>query len=302
MFAAFDVNFNEELKSIWKTNKKTYQNAYLDKTSIKREKVQRKFLDNIKGDKINGEMVKSIWFPRQDNVDVFLSHSHEDIEDVRAFAGWLQEELELNVFIDADLWGDINKLEETLRPLLNKEVCTYKTKKIYDYGNSRKMFQHTNTMLSVALQQMIDESEALFFLNTDKSIQVHEENSMNGTYSPWIYTEIACSRIVRRKPLICYRDENKYVYNKSSKGTFYDILNEEYIPFRVVYPLNLEHMIKLAPRDFYYLSERKDQFSIKLLTTLDVLYEKKYKHGWDEFEDHLLLKKELIQNIRNMYE
>ena len=300
MFAAFDVNFNDDFKAFWKTKRSKYQNAYLEKTFDMREQIQNKITNAIKGDKIDGNTVQNTWFPKVKNMDVFLSHSHEDIADVRAFAGWLQEILGLNVFIDADLWGDIKKLEKGLRPLLNKEISISANDRIYDYDNSRKMFQHTNTMLSVALQQMIDESEALFFLNTDKSIKIHEENLMNTTYSPWIYSEVACSRIIRRKPLICYRDETKY-YKTQKQKIECESLNEEYILFSVVYQLDLEHMIKLNKSDFNSIIFEDSPRQIGKPCNLDTLYRKKYKKGWDEFENHLLLKTNQINSLRNAY-
>lgn len=301
MFAAFDVNFDNDFKALWKTKRSKYQNAYLEKTFDMREQIQSKITNAIKGNKIDGNTVQNTWFPKVKNMDVFLSHSHEDIADVRAFAGWLQEMLGLNVFIDTDLWGDIKKLEKKLRPLLNKELSISDNKRIYDYDNSRKMFQHTNTMLSVALQQMIDESEALFFLNTDKSIKVHEENLMNATYSPWIYSEVACSRIIRRKPLICYRDETKYYKNQKTKSKLCESLNEEYILFSVVYQLDLEHMIKLNKSDFSSIIFEDSPRKIGKPCNLDTLYKKKYKKGWNEFENHLLLKINQINSLRNVY-
>ena len=52
-------------------------------------------------------------------------------------------------------------------------------------------------MLNTALSKMIDNSECLFFLNTPNSIT--SEEAITKTKSPWLYSEIAISEIIRYK-------------------------------------------------------------------------------------------------------
>ena len=59
-------------------------------------------------------------------------------------------------------------------------------------------------MLSVALTQMIDNTECLFFLNTPNSITPN--TIINQTESTWSYSEIAMSRLIRKIELKEYRD------------------------------------------------------------------------------------------------
>lgn len=49
---------------------------------------------------INGTAMKDNWFQMED-VDVFISHAHQDIDNVKAFAGWLHEKFGLTSFIDS---------------------------------------------------------------------------------------------------------------------------------------------------------------------------------------------------------
>lgn len=57
-------------------------------------------------------------------------------------------------------------------------------------------------IFSVALTQMIDNTECLFFQNTPNSITPNA--TINHTESPWIYFEIAMSRLIRKKELVKY--------------------------------------------------------------------------------------------------
>ena len=53
---------------------------------------------------INGTSLKEDWFSISKK-DVFISHSHKDINKVKAFTGWLHNVFGLNVFIDSCSWG-----------------------------------------------------------------------------------------------------------------------------------------------------------------------------------------------------
>lgn len=69
-------------------------------------------------------------------------------------------------------------------------------------------------MLLISLQTMIDNSEAVFFLNTDKLVNVIDEKGLSSTYSPWIYAEILCADLICKKTLAEYR--HKYFLEHSA--------------------------------------------------------------------------------------
>lgn len=53
---------------------------------------------------IKGTALKEHWF-KVNTADIFISHSHRDINKVRAFAGWLYHNFGLEAFIDSCTWG-----------------------------------------------------------------------------------------------------------------------------------------------------------------------------------------------------
>ena len=144
-------------------------------------------------------MMQANWFP-QIKADIFISHSHKDINLAIALAGWLQETFGLTVFIDSCVWGYANKLLK----MIDNEYCYQKETNTYNYQKRNYSTSHIHMMLSVALTQMIDNTECLFFLNTPNSITPN--TIINQTESPWIYSEIAMSRLIRKKELKEYRD------------------------------------------------------------------------------------------------
>lgn len=112
---------------------------------------------------IDGKLMSEDWFP-QINADVFLSHSHLDKEYAYAIAGWLNVNFGLKVFVDSAIWGCADEL---LSEIDNKYCMTGRG--YYSYVNRNISTAHIHMMLSTALLKMIDETECLFFLNTENS-------------------------------------------------------------------------------------------------------------------------------------
>lgn len=75
------------------------------KTSIK-EKINS-FVRN--DGSLDGSMMQANWFP-QIKADIFISHSHKDINLALALVGWLKVTFGLTAFIDSCVWGYANKL------------------------------------------------------------------------------------------------------------------------------------------------------------------------------------------------
>lgn len=144
---------------------------------------------------------------------------------------------------------------------------------VYNYESGNKVSQHVNLMLSVALQKMIDKTEAIFLLNTDNSIEIANEDNINLTYSPWIYSEIICTQIVRNKPLIAYRD---YMSR-------YQPIDESTMEYRkkfmnlvtVSYDVSLKHLKSLSAKNILDWKARYDAAKSKEYP-LDNLYEFMY--------------------------
>lgn len=122
-------------------------------------------------------------------------------------------------------------------------------------------------MLSIALQKMIDKTEAVIFLNTENSIQITDGNGMSRTYSPWLYTEIVCSQIIRKKPLIVYRDYG--LIHKSMYESAEIRMNIE-TAIDISYSVSLQHLINIGHselskwrKDYYYSNEEQYPFQDK---------------------------------------
>lgn len=147
---------------------------------------------------IDGTALKEHWFGIT-QADVFLSHSHKDINKVKAFAGWLYNSFGLKSFIDSCTWGYANDL---LR-LLDNKYCWNAGSKTYNYDLRNHTTSHVHVMLSTALTEMIDTTECLMFYNTPNSIKISEEikNTKDGrereTDSPWIYHELSIGSMIR---------------------------------------------------------------------------------------------------------
>ncbi len=175
---------------------------------------------------INGTNLKEDWFSISEK-DVFISHSHKDINKVKAFAGWLYKIFGLNAFIDSCSWGYCDDLLNKI----DKKYCYNKAKKTYNYNLRNYTTSHVHMMLSTALTEMIDNTECVIFFNTPSSINMSDElNSIKKkekTTSPWIYHELIMTTMLKpkepkRNPIIL---EHSSCYNKrtSSIEINYDV-------------------------------------------------------------------------------
>ena len=192
-----------EIKIAEKDFKKEYfATLYLKgKTRYLSQKTKVKTIINsfiLDNGKIDGTKMQSNWFP-QINADIFLSHSHRDEKLAIALSQWMHENFGLNVFIDSCIWGYANDL---LR-IIDNEFCLNSNGETYSYSKRNLSTSHIHMMLSTALSMMIDKAECVMFLNTPNSVTPND--IINKTESPWIYSEIATTRLIRQKPIEEYR-------------------------------------------------------------------------------------------------
>ena len=148
---------------------------------------------------INGTDLKEHWFAISKK-DVFISHSHKDINKVKAFAGWLYECFGLEAFIDSCSWGYCDDLLNKI----DKKYCYRPKTNTYDYQLRNYTTSHVHMMLSTALTQMIDNTECIIFFDTPHSINMAEElekiekkRKKETTLSPWIYHELSMTTMLR---------------------------------------------------------------------------------------------------------
>lgn len=171
----------------------TLKGIGLDSFSSQQTSIEETINSFVRNDgSLDGSMMQADWFP-QIKADIFISHSHKDKGLALALAGWLKKTFGLTAFIDSCVWGYANKLLK----MIDNEYCYQKETNAYNYQKRNYSTSHVHMMLSVALTQMIDNTECLFFLNTPNSI-TPDPNS-NQTESPWIYSEIAATRLIRKR-------------------------------------------------------------------------------------------------------
>lgn len=149
---------------------------------------------NIEDDdgNIDAEQIVKAWFPVQE-YDVFLSHSHADVETAIQFAVWLKKYLGLKVFVDSTVWG----CADELLAQLDKKYCYKQNTGTYDYDKRNKTTAHVHLMLAMALQEMINKSECFLFVDSGNSIDLSWRQAQE-TKSPWIFEELKTTSIIEK--------------------------------------------------------------------------------------------------------
>ena len=139
---------------------------------------------------VDGDAVESKWFPKK-KFDVFISHSHRDLEFVGCLALCLRQKCGLEVFVDSLVWGYKDDLVNRL----------YQPEQLIIRNESEKqalllgVAAHVDGMLQKSLMEIMDECETLFFLNTPNSVSA--KGVVHKTYSPWLYAELEASKRLR---------------------------------------------------------------------------------------------------------
>lgn len=219
-----------------------------------KESVQKPLDQMVKADgSMFAAQITDAWFP-EIKADVFLSHSHKDSQTVIGLAGWLKKQFGLTAFIDSAVWG----YSEHLLSILDANHCWQKESKTYNYNTRNKTTGHVNIMLSSALATMIDACECVIFVNTPESLSCEGYRTEKATESPWIYSELAISKIMRRK-------RRREVITESLES--YRTVTAS--PLKVKYDADLSHLISLDVAGLNKWRERKSQYN----HPLDALYD-----------------------------
>lgn len=133
----------------------------------------------------DASLIEKDWFPQID-ADIFISHSHQDEENVLIFAGLINVLFDKTCFIDSCCWNYCDDLTAELEAFYinngNLEASQYAQ-------------SHVHVLLSVALSKMISNTECLMFFKTPASISL-TDGIEDYTYSPWIYSEIQTANII----------------------------------------------------------------------------------------------------------
>lgn len=232
----------------------------------------------VEGNFVNGTQLQDNWFPVF-STDIFISHSHWDKNLALALAGWLFDTFGLTSFIDSVAWGYIDDLLEALNSRYSNKRKDPDGGYLYSHNACNIVSQHVNIMLSVALQEMMDETEAVFLLNTPNSLPGFTSHSIEETYSPWIFSEINCSKLIRKRPLSDYRPstiiEHAYKSEQSVCGGLsvcYKVSTDHLYPLNKNDLANWKTHIAKSQMSKSYLLERQVRRLEFSKHALDVLY------------------------------
>lgn len=183
---------------------------------------------------IDGSSMQNHWFPNV-KADVFLSHSHADLDLALNLAGELEFHYGIKTFIDSCVWGNYAGLLKQI----DEKYCKNDEGNTYNYDKRNFSTSHVHMMLSTALTMMMDRTECLIFLNTPKSVTAKTDIE-NKTQSPWIYSEITTSGFLReRKP------------DREIPQQYIMLAEDSQKPLSIEYSLFDSHLTNIKDDDFW---------------------------------------------------
>lgn len=205
---------------------------------------------------LDGNKIMEDWFPEVKS-HIFLSHSHKDFKNAIYIAGALYSKFKIFTFIDSTVWGYSNEL---LRIIDNK-YCKSETGETYDYNSRNYSTTHVHLMLSAALNKMIDNSESVFFLNTSNSVSTRTITEK--TNSPWIFSEISTTKVIRKRT-----PDRLRKITKSFSDTI-TLSESQRSQLKIEYELELSHLTDLT---FYHFESWLNSTCFSPEDALDKLY------------------------------
>lgn len=279
MFAGFNLEISKAFFELQPKSFQEYQKIGKEHIKTQSKRVERALDKYITNSIVDGSKMQRDWFPEVDT-DIFLSHSSIDTELVNAIAGWINDTFELSCFIDSNVWCYAGNLADKLNDCYSNKREDTNGGFLYNHKKCLKVSEHVNTMLNIALQKMIDKCESVILINTDNSIHINSDNkSIDVTYSPWIYSELICSEIVRKKPLYYYRYDNELFHSISESKQFADNSSD----LTISYNAPTQHLIKI---DEYVLKKWNDRLDKNYPFPLDLLYTDYFKEEVEKTRRH----------------
>ena len=275
MFAGFKLEINKHFFESKQKSFQEYQKIGEEHLGAQGEGIENALSEYINNNIVDGSKIQKDWFPEVD-ADIFLSHSSADKELVNAIAGWLNDNFNLKCFVDSNIWCYAGNISEMLNSNYSNKRSDGNGGYLYNHKRCLKVSEHVDTMLNIALQKMIDKCESVFLINTEKSIHINSDSkSVDITYSPWIYSELVCSEIVRKKPLYFYRYNSELYHSINESRRFEDVSNN----LTISYNAPTQHLIKINQD---VLEKCNRQFDMEYPFPLDLLYMDYFKDVVEE--------------------
>ena len=229
--------------------------------------------DGINGEELDASAIEYDWFPAV-KADIFLSHSHADEDLIVDLAAWLHYYLGLNAFIDSRVWSYCDDLLQNIDDTYCR--CDYPYEEFLNYSKVKQSASHVYMLLNSALMKMIDAAECFIFAGTVNSCtQTASLNMMPSdikynnysTFSPWIYSELLISRLIRPK----FPDRVHVEVRKDMEA----ILESQKFP-SIRYDLDISHLTKLDISTLQQLQSRKLKPNESMLDALYAYSERRY--------------------------
>ena len=268
MFTGFNLTvdnslFKDEFERYKKIGEKNFENN--------KNKIEKNLKDYIQNGIIDGAKLQESWFPKI-KADIFISHSHKDKDLAIALSGWLSEKFKLNCFIDSCVWGYINDLLSQINDKYSNKRQGDDGGILYSHEKCNIASTHVNMMLNIALQNMIDNTEAVFLINTSNSIDKYDGQA--STFSPWIYSEIITTTLIRKKKLSEYRKTNTLKKHEFSES-------QEDFKLKVKYEVTLSHLNELTYENLVsweseYQRKKDNNYTVNFYPLDDLYRIKKY--------------------------
>lgn len=258
MYKGFQLEGDSQLRKVVKE----YSHVGEEMCSSKKKAIKKRIDDYVRGDDfIECTKLQKDWFPEV-NVDVFISHSHNDIDLVNGLAGWLHEEMGISSFVDSYIW---NYCDDLLHEI-DEKYCRNSEEEFFDYNKRNYSTTHVHMMLANSLNKMIDKTECIIFLKTPNSVNAKNIIEQE-TNSAWIYSEIMTTSIIRKNipNRLKVEYEEKQLYNLSES-------------FNPAYKLDTNHLIKITLSDLIKVRDLVNYSKMEKVKTnyLDTLYKITY--------------------------
>ena len=256
MYKAFQLDFS----TFDKTTLKVYLGEGRKLYDRNKKAVQKSLSSYLDPDGLlNASRIEEDWFPQSDfPFDLFLSHSHKDEDIMIALAGYLNKKLGLNSFIDSQLWGYCGALQLNV----DKSCCRHDdVNNTWNYNDRNISTSYVHNLLMVALTKMMDSTECFFFAKTPSS---SIKSQTTQTLSPWIYSELSISKMLRPQPK---REEKVVLFENNIRLKTFSLESQ------MKFTPPMDHLIKLSWHDIKDWVGTVNQYHP--IHPLDVLYIKK---------------------------
>lgn len=253
----FDASFFDDMQNKSLAKRVLWELAKTELNRVHNE-TEKNLRDIVTNGLIDGSQAQERWFPQQ-RCDVFISHSHRDVELAKGLAIWLQAHFGVTSFIDSQVWGNY---EDLLRQVDDK-YCYNSSMDTYKYELRNRSTSHVHAILTNAILNAMDNTECVLFLNTENAIMPARDTvSSYRTASPWIYTELEVARLLRRKPT------DRLIMEKNARMDSMAMVTHE---------VQIDHFDTLYMEDLLYIHaicRSKDKWAF-----LDALYDRAVKNS-----------------------